>query len=128
MRAMTLGSATALLFTLMGVVGLQAMRMPPHLPEAMAAMAVGIIASVLAGVPLMLADRSAMAMMQAGLLATVLHMVALIGAAGIYLFGHPPLGFAFIYWLAAIYAVTLVAVVAGAIQGVRAVTPRQGKA
>ena len=80
---------------------------------ALAAMAAGIVALGLASLPLALAGRlSQVAAMQAGLAATVIHMMVLVTAAAIVIFGHLPIDGSFIFWLMAVYVITLAALVA----------------
>lgn len=79
----------------------------------LAAALAGIIALVLASMPLrFVAGASPTVGMQTGLIATVIHMSVLLLCAALSMMGHLPVGGSFIYWLMAVYIVTLIAVVA----------------
>jgi len=128
MRAMILGSMTAVIVTAAGISGLKVAGLPPHLPAALTAMVVAVLACILAGMPLALVDRrSPVATAQAALLGTVIHLLVLAGAGGIVILGRISLGPTFVYWLAALYAATLAALVGGIIRTIHAAPPMDGK-
>jgi hypothetical protein len=78
-----------------------------------AASLAGIIALVLAAMPLrFLQGASATATMQTGLIATMIHMSILLLCAGLVMLGHVPVGGSFIFWLMAVYVITMIAMVA----------------
>ena len=93
----------------------------PHPRELVAAAVIVLIATEAAAVPLWLsrgADQAAMS--QAGLVATVLHLFVAIALAGVVkLFVRMQLEPAFVYWLLAMYWVTLGVVAASMVRAVR---------
>jgi hypothetical protein len=122
MRLPILTSFTAILITIAAVAGLETAGMAPHLHAALLALGATLIASVLAGVPLMLIDRSSpMATAQASLGATIIHLFVMVAAGGIVILGKITVDIAFVYWLATLYFATLVALVTSIILTVRSV-------
>jgi phosphatidylglycerophosphate synthase len=49
---------------------------------------------------------------QTGLIATVIQMLILLICGGLVLLGHVPVGSSFIYWLMAVYIISMIAIIA----------------
>jgi hypothetical protein len=125
---MILGSMTAVIVTAAGIGALKAAGMPLHLHAALTALAAAVLACILAGIPLALVDRrSPVATAQAALLGTVIHLLVLAGAGGIVILGRISSDATFVYWLAALYAATLAALVGGIIRTIHTAPPVDGK-
>src|SRR4051794_32032362 len=83
-----------------------------HLKEAIVATLICLVAGALASAPLMRArGGNQAAIAQAALVGTVVHLFVNIAGAGVVILGHLPLGQSFLYWLAALYWITLVVLV-----------------
>ena len=128
MRAMILGTLMALLVTAGGLGVLKIAALEPIWTDMLAALATAVVACLVAGTPLLLADtRSPAALMQAGLWATVAHLLVFTLAAGAVLLGHFPVGSSFVYWLIAFYPATLLGFVTGLIRTFRTVVTTEMK-
>ena len=124
MRALIVNPLVLAVSAVLGVALCRALHLDPHLHEL--AIAAGIcLAAVEAAVVPLLVYRGIMHAAQAALLATVAHlMIATMAAGGVIMTLHPPI--AFLYWLFAFYAVTLVIVCVEAARVVRSATPPAG--
>ena len=124
MRAIIYGVFAAVAVASIGVAGLQAAGMRPNIKAAGAALLAGIAASIAAGSLLIVARRGTqMIIAQASLASTVVHMLVLVGAAGLATLGvvHPGAGF--LPWLCIMYTVTLIALVSAIIRAIRVAPP-----
>jgi hypothetical protein len=112
MSTILTSSLTAVLVSVAGVAGMHLIGVPTQWQALVPALIAALIASSLAGLPLLLARKSTQERMtQAGLVATVLHLMTLIVSAAIVLFGHLAAGSAFVLWLCMLYFSTLCALV-----------------
>ena len=92
----------------------------PHLHDAAFAVAIAMVATAAAVIPLFLARRSDQnALAQAGLVALMVHLfTATALAGGMILIAKPPM--AFTYWLFAFYWMTLILVATSAVRLIKA--------
>jgi hypothetical protein len=124
MRAIFYGVFAAVVVASIGVAGLQAAGMRPNIQAAGAALLAGVAASIASGSLLILARRGThLILAQASLASTVVHMLVLVGAAGLAVCGvfHPGAGF--LPWLCIMYTVTLIALVVAIIRAIRIAPP-----
>ncbi|HEY1685598.1 MAG TPA: hypothetical protein VGG19_12600 [Tepidisphaeraceae bacterium] len=79
----------------------------------LAATSAGVLALVLAAMPLRMArGADTVTVAQTGLIATVIQMLILLISGGLVLLGHMPVGSSFIYWLMAVYIISMIAIIA----------------
>jgi len=80
----------------------------PHIPEMLVASGICLLAAALATIPILRqpADATHAALFQSAFLGSVIHLALAIAFAAVILFWRKP-GSAFIYWLLAMYWLTL---------------------
>ena len=104
----------------------RAMNWNPGITAMLVAGIAAAIASLAAGVPLVLTRSATQAgVSQAALVTTLIHMMGCAGTAAVVLMTKQPVGPAFTYWMFAFYVVTLVVLVTACVQAVKSapVTP-----
>ena len=100
----------------------------PHAKELIAAAMTCLIAGEVGMIPLLLArGGNQAAVAQAALVGTVLHLFVSITVAGIAVFARVGLSSAFLYWLLALYWVTLIGLVVAFVKAVRSAPIAQAK-
>lgn len=124
MRALVLGFIFCIIIAIGGSAALKLAGIGGGSAPALAALAAGIAALILAAIPLlMVRGMSQMALVQAGLAATVIHLLVMLGSAAIVIFERLPVGAAFIFWLMAMYVITMIALVASIHAMQRSIAP-----
>ncbi|MDP9173702.1 MAG: hypothetical protein M3O30_07530 [Planctomycetota bacterium] len=121
MRAIILGSMTALLIFAVGVLGQRALGSTTQIHSAVTALGIAVLGSLLAGAPMVIVrNASQIAVAQGGLAATIIHLMVMTAAAALVMFGAANAGTQFIFWLVAMYLGTLVALVAAIVRDIHA--------
>jgi hypothetical protein len=125
MRGLIASPVVILLIAGLGTVLCKAMGVDPGYRQLILAGVIALTATVLAGVPLILTRGARQfAVSQAALVGTGVHLMTAIGAGALVYLQLKP-GPAFLYWLIAMYWASLLAVVIGSVQAVKAAPPEE---
>jgi len=108
-RTMLINPVLVVLAAATGVAVCRGAGANPHIPEMLVASGICLAATALAMIPIqkLPADANHAALFQAAFLGSVIHMGLCIALGAVILFWRKP-GSAFIYWLLAMYWLTLI--------------------
>ena len=124
MRSLLLIPASLALTTAAGVSACAALGRSPHSAALLVAAAATLLASLAGIVPLLLTRGfSQLVVTQAALVGSMLHLFLSAVAAVVVVLGHVQAGTAFLAWLLAMYAATLVALVFHFARAIRSAPP-----
>jgi hypothetical protein len=120
MRAFVLVPITLAIAVAIGLAMIVGTGHNPHVKEMLTAAMTCLVAGELAVVPLLLMrGANQIGIAQAALVGTVMHLFACVAVAAVVILGRLPLGISFVYWLLALYWVTLMALVVAFAKAIR---------